>query len=68
MSEKPKTIVELLEDERWLGAFCTYKQLRSILHRAERHGEQKPVKLEIEEGEGQNFITVHYADGNKVTF
>lgn len=68
MTKKPSSLYELIQEESWLEAFCTYKQQRAILHWVKEHTDQKPLKIEIEEGEGsQNFITLHFK-GGKITF
>ena len=65
---RPLNLDELLRSEEWLNEFCTYKQLRSIIHRMEHHKE-RPIKITLEEGdENQNFITIEYASGVKITF
>lgn len=52
-------LYQLIKNEEWLRIFCTYKQERAILHWATKHGEQRPVKIELEEGdEKQSFITL----------
>ena len=68
MSDQPSALTDLLKDEAWLEKFCTYKQLRSIIHQRESHGSLKPIKLVIEPDTEQNFITVFYHTGEKFTF
>lgn len=68
MSEKPSSLIDLLQDEAWLEKFCTYKQLRSIIHQRESHGTLNPIKLVIEPDTDQNFITIQYHTGEKFTF
>jgi hypothetical protein len=60
ISEKPKSLIELLKDEAWLAKFCTYKQLRSVIHQRENHETLQSTKLLIESDTEQNFVTVHY--------
>jgi hypothetical protein len=65
---KTTGIAELIQNEKWLEAFCTYKQQRAILHWANEHSNLPPFRLEIEEGEeSQNFVTLYYK-GGKITF
>ena len=69
MIKRPPHLYQLIQDKEWLRSFCTYKQERAILHWAERHREQWPVKIEIEKGdEAQSFITLHFEGGSKITF
>ena len=69
MTERPPRLYQLIQNENWLRTFCTYKQERAILHWAENHRDQQPVKIEIEEGdENQSFITLHIEGGSKITF
>lgn len=69
MTKRPPHLYQLIQNEAWLGSFCTYKQERAILHLAESHREQWPLKIEIEGGdENQSFITLHFEGGSKITF
>ena len=64
----PQRLRLLLEDEEWLDKFSTYKQKRSILHQITEHTSLQPVKLVIETDLEQNFITIEYSTGEKITF
>ena len=66
--EGPFSLTQLLQDESWLEKFCTYKQLKSILHQMKSHSDPKPVKLVIEADAEQNFVTVQYSSGEEYTF
>jgi hypothetical protein len=66
--DRPKNLNQLLMDEDWMKKFCTYKQLRSILHQMKHHTSLQPVKLIIEPDTDQNFITINYSTGEKFTF
>jgi len=69
MVDRPPHLYQLIHDEDWLKTFCTYKQQRALLHWAHDHPDEKPVKIENEEGdEKQSFITIHFENGAKITF
>ena len=62
-----KELSQLLRDEEWLNQFTTYKQMRSIIHQMTHHAYLRPEKIVIEQGENQNFITIEYSSGEKIT-
>ena len=64
---KPLQVNDLLRDNAWLEKFSTYKQQRSILHQVTQHANLHPVKLIIETDSDQNFITIEYSSGEKIT-
>jgi hypothetical protein len=68
MENKPLRLMQLLKDEDWLDRFSTYKQKRSILHQITEHTSLLPIKLIIETDTAQNFITIEYSTGEKITF
>ena len=66
-SNEIKDLSQLLKDEDWLIHFTTYKQMRSIIHQMTHHVNLSPVKLVIERDSNQNFITIEYSTGEKIT-
>jgi hypothetical protein len=68
LNERPPHLYELIHNEDWLKAFCTYKQERAILHLAHEHPDQRPDRIIIEEGVKQNYITLRLETGAKMTF
>ena len=66
-SNEIKELSQLLKDENWLIQFTTYKQMRSIIHQMTHHANLMPVKLVIEQDVNQNFITIEYSTGEKIT-
>jgi len=66
MIKRPPKPYQLIRNEKWLGTFCTYDQLRRI-QELSRTQDLKPIRIEIEEGEEkQNLVTLYLADGSKV--